>query len=264
MTRAIVLGLVLFSLTACGGAGFKVAKEEYRQRVRTLGVVPLLVDGSSQVEHPRAQEVLGLLRRYSAQQHLQLVERLKQQKGYFDVRSVSGNATALFGKLVKGRVRQEGEKGPYHHYRFDPRLIAELNRQHSTDALLIVVLNGAVRTEKHWDRTKLNYLEAPFNSILASAVVVLPSGEIVWEYQGGKAFLELQYAAFDEAHYNKTDEVATRFITLAGLERHLNEPGKGWLQDTVLPRPYRVLFEALSADLKPGMLNPFKGKGSAQ
>jgi len=264
MIRAIVLGLVIFSLTACGGTGFKIGKEEYRQRVRTLGVVPLLVDGSSQLDHPRASEVVALLRRRSSGQHLQLVELLKEQKGYFDVRPVAGNPVALFDRLVRGRAWQEGGDGPYHHYRFDPRTVAELNRQQSTDALLVIVLNGAVRTEKRWDRTRLSYLEAPFNSILAAAAVVLPSGEIVWEHPGGKAFLDMQYPAFDEAYYNMTEEVPIRFITLGGLERHLNEPGRKLLQGAVLPLPYQELFDLLASDLKPGLLNPFKSTDSAQ
>lgn len=264
MIRTIVLGMLIVSLSACAGAGFKIDKQEYRQRVRTLGVVPLLVDGSSRLEHPRAQEVVELLRRSSAGQHQHLVELLKQQKGYFDVRPVAGDAAALFGRLVQGRAWQEGDKGPYYHYSFNVPTVAELNQRHGTDALLVIVLNGAVRSEKRWDRTRLSYLEAPYNSVLVTAAVVLPSGEIVWESPGGESFLDLQYAAFDEAYYNKTDEVAVHFITLPGLERYFDEPGRKWLQATVVPRPHQELFDRLAAELKPGLLNPFKGKESVQ
>ena len=181
MIRAILSVILVVSLTACGAAGFKVDKEEYRQRVRTLGVVPLLVDGNSQLVHPQSQEITGLLRRSSVGQHQHLVEMLKEQKGYFDVRPVEGDAGALFGRLVQGRFWQEGESGPYHRYSFSAQTVAELTQQNSTDALLVIVLNGAVRNAKRWDRTRLSYLEAPFNSILASAAVVLPSGEVLWE-----------------------------------------------------------------------------------
>lgn len=264
MIRTFVLGLLIVSLSACGGAGFKVDKQEYRQRVRTLGVVPLLVDDSSRLEHPRSQEVVELLRRSSAGQHQHLIELLKQQKGYFDVRPVAGDAAALFGRLVRGRVWQEGDGLPYYHYSFNVQAVAELNQRYSTDALLVIVLNGAVRSEKHWDRTRLSYLEAPFNSVLATAAVVLPSGEVVWESSSEKPFLDLQYAAFDEAYYNKTDAVATRFITVSGLERYFDEPGRKWLQDTLVPRPYQELFDRLAAELKPGLLNPFKSKEVVQ
>ena len=100
MIRTILLGVLIVSLSACAGAGFKIDKQEYRQKVRTLGVVPLLVDGNSRLEHPRAAEVVDLLQRSSAGQHQHLVELLKQQKGYFDVRPVTGNAKALFGPVL--------------------------------------------------------------------------------------------------------------------------------------------------------------------
>ncbi len=257
MLKILWLVVLTVSLTACGAGSFKVDKEEYRQRVRTLGVVPLLVDGNSQLIHPRSQEIIELLRRSSTSQHKSLVEMLKAEKGYFDVRPVVGDAGALFGRLVRGRVWQEGKYGPYHSYSFNAQAIAELTRQNSTDALLVIVLNGAVRNAKRWDRTRLSYLEAPFNSILASASVVLPSGEVLWEYQAGEPFLDLQYPAFDEAHYNHEEEIAIRFITLAGLERQMQEPGRKWLQDTVLVRPYQELFDRLTAELKSGLLNPF-------
>lgn len=264
MVRALLLIVLTVSLTACGAGSFKVDKEEYRQRVRTLGVVPLLVDANSHIEHPRSQEVAGLLRRTSAGQQQYLVDMLKEQQGYFDVRPVSGDGAALFGGLIQGRALREGDRGPYHHYSFNARTVAELTRRNSTDALLVVILNGTVRSEKRWDRTRLSYLEAPFNSILATAVVVLPSGEILWEYQGGEPFLNLQYPAFDEAHYNQSDEVATRFISLAGLERHLESSGRKWLQETALAQPYQELFDQLAAELKPGLLNPFKSNDAAR
>ncbi|APG27832.1 hypothetical protein A7E78_08280 [Syntrophotalea acetylenivorans] len=262
MIRALFLMVLTVSLTACGAGSFKVDKEEYRQRVRTLGVVPLLVDANSHVEHPRSQEIGELLRRTSVGQNQHLVDMLKKKKGYFDVRPVSGDGGALFGSLVQGRSLQEGSRGPYYHYSFNARTVAELARQNTTDALLVVVLNGAVRNEKRWDRTRLSYLEAPFNSILATAAVVLPSGEIVWEYQGGEAFLNLQYPAFDEAYYNQSDEIPTRFISLAGLERNLESSGRKWLKETALPQPYQELFDQLAKELKPGLLNPFKDNGS--
>jgi hypothetical protein len=264
MVRVILIAVLATLLTACGAASFKVDKEEYRQRVRTLGVVPLLVDGNSRLEHPQAQEVADLLRRTSSGQYKHLVEMLKEQKSYFDVRPVAGDGVSLFGRLVQERVWQEGAHGFYHHYRFNSQTIAELARQNSTDALLVIVLNGAVRHGKRWDRTRLSYLEAPFNSVLATAAVVLPSGEVLWEYQGREPFLDLQYPAFDEAYYNQNEEVATHFITLAGLERYFQVPGRKWLRDTTLAKPYQELFDQLAAELKPGLLNPFKGENPAQ
>lgn len=264
MVRFALLVVCSVCLAACTAGNFKVGKQEYRQQVRTLGVVPVLIDTASAVTHPRAQEVVGVLQRTSTGQHQHLIDKLKAQKGYFDVRPVSGSPELLFERLVRARQWQEGPGGPYAHYDYHPATVAELTRKENVDALLVVVLNGAVRKAKRWDRTRLSYLEAPFSSILVTAAVVLPSGEVLWEYKGSEPFLDLQYPAFDEAYYNLNDQIAIHFITLEGVERRFQAPGRKWFKDTELPQPYQQLFGQLASDLKPGLLNPFAGNAAAQ
>jgi hypothetical protein len=262
----MVLLLVLMPLTACGGSFYNVPKDQYREQVKTLGVVPLLIDGQSTIRHPAQADVVGLLRRHSADRYQELIALLKTKKGYFDVRDVPGDPQRLFGRLIRSRSLREAPEGSYNHYEFAAGTVAELCRQGAVDALLVVVLNGTVRTEKRWDRTRLSYLEAPFNDILATAAVVLPSGEVLWEYQGPAAepFLALQYADFDEAYHNKTEEVALHFTTVAGLDRTLVEPGRDWFQETLLPRPYQELFQDLVKQLSPGLLDRLAPRPAAQ
>ncbi len=266
MLRWMSILLLLVSLTACGNSFFNVPKEQYREQVKTLGVVPLLVDGQSTIRHPSQADVVALLRRHSADRQGDLVELLKAKKGYFDVREVPGEPERLFDRLVRSRSLRQAPEGSFNHYTFAAGTVAELCRQNAVDALLVVVLNGTVRTEKRWDRTRPNYLEAPFNDILASASVVLPTGEVLWEYQGpaGEPFLALQYPDFDEAYHNKTEEVVVHFITVPGLDRALTEPGRNWFQETLLPRPYQELFQDLAKNLKPGFINPFAERPAAQ
>lgn len=261
MLRSLFLLLLLVSLTACQGS-FQVPKEQYRERVKTLGVLPLMVDGKSAIEHPDSAGVVALLRKYSSNKQQHFVELLQAEKSYFDVREVSGDPQRLMNRLVRSRSVQETPDGPYHHYDLSPEVVAELARENVVDALLVIVLNGTTRVQKRWDRNRPTYLEAPFNDILASAMVVLPSGEVLWQYDGpaSSPFLALQYPNFDEAYYNKTEKVALHFVTLEGVERALSEPGRSWFQDTKLSRPYQELFQDMAKQLKPGLLNPFSSK----
>jgi len=258
MLRLLLLLLLLVPLTACQGS-FKVPKEQYRERVKTLGVLPLMVDGQSIIAHPEPAAVVAMVRKYSSKQQVHLVELLQAKKSYFDVREVSGDPQRLMSRLLRSRSLRETPIGPHHYYEVVPGVVAELCRENVVDAVLVVVMNGTTRVQKRWDRARPTYLEAPFNDVQASAVVVLPSGEVVWEYYGpaGKPFLALQYADFDEAYYNKTDEVPVHFVTLAGLERALTESGGSWFKDTKLSKPYQELFQDLVNQLTPGMLNPF-------
>ncbi|MEZ4601514.1 MAG: hypothetical protein R2940_17125 [Syntrophotaleaceae bacterium] len=258
MLRSLIMLILLVSLTACQSF-FKVPKEEYREEVKTLGVLPLMVDEQSTIEHPEPQQVLALLQRHNTGRHPYLVELLREKKSYFDVRAISADPQQLYGRLIRNRSVRKNPEGPRYHYMISPETAAELCRQNAVDALLLVVLNGTNRVERRWDRTRLTYLESPYNGIQASALVVLPSGEPLWEYFGlvSEPFLSLQYPNFDEAHYNKTDQVPVHFVTIAGLERALTEPGTNWFQKTKLPHPYQELFQEMAGYLKPGMLNPF-------
>jgi hypothetical protein len=202
--------------------------------------------------------VVDLLRRINAGKETALVELLRDKKAYFDVRAVDGDPSALLRQIAVSRKAVDDEDGGYV-YRFRPEAVAQLSRTTVSDALLVVVFNGASRQERRWDRTRINYLDAMFDSILVSAAVVMPSGEIVWEYRSplGEPFLNLQYPDFDEAHYNKTDQVAAKYISLAGLERALTEPDKSWFGKSQVPVLYHDLFKDLAAGLKPGLMNPF-------
>lgn len=258
MRRSVLL-LCLLLLAGCAG-WYKIPRAEYRQRVRTLGVLPLLVDEGSVIAHPVRQGVLRLLRRHSAAKEDRLIEELKGQRGYFDVRPVAGDPRELFRRLVADSALHGKGAALSRSYRYDAAAAAALAERSVVDVLLVVVLHGESRLQKRWDRRRFNYLEASYNDVLATAAVVAPSGEVLWEYGGDEAFLPLQYPDFDEAHYNKTDAVRVRDISLAGLERSLTEPYPGVFGRATFPGCYRKLFAAIAAALRPARINLFAGR----
>lgn len=262
MKRLFLLPLLAALLLAGCGGYYKIPKKEYQERVQTLGVLPILVDADSTILRPDKAEVLDLLRRMSSGRESRLIEILRRDKAYFDVRAVDGDPDALFSRLILNRaLRGEGDK-LYRRYQFSGQAASELAQANGVDALLVIVLNGVVRTEKRWDNPPTTFLKTDYNSIQATAAVVLPSGELAWEYPGGAGdgFLALQYPDFVEAKYNKTDQVKTKDISLVGLERTLVEREKVLLGGTSFPSAYRVLFEEISSVLKPGFLSPLTAK----
>lgn len=262
MIRCILLSLLTALLLAGCGGYYKIPKKEYQERVQTLGVLPILVDADSTILRPDRAEVLELLRRMSSGRESRLVEILRREKAYFDIRMVAGEPEALFDRLILNRaLRGEGDK-LYRRYQFNAQAATELARENGVDALLVIVLNGVVRPEKRWDNPPTTFLKTDYNAILATVSVVLPSGELAWEYPGtaGEGFLALQYPDFVEAKYNKTDQVKTKDITLVGLERTLVEREKALLGGTSFPFVYRLLFEEISSALKPGFFSPLTSK----
>jgi len=258
--RYLALGLTVLMLAACSGGTYHLPKKEYQQQVKTLGVLPLLIDTSSSVRHPQRDAVLQLLEKHAAGKEQKLVEMLRASKAYFDIRPVTGHSGQLYRQLITGSALTGDGGALYRSYQFNAGGAASLTRDAVVDALLVIVVNGLDKVEKRWDRTSVDYLEASYNSIQVAAFVVMPDGRVVWEYpgSGSEKFLDLQYPDFDEAFYNKTDEVRIRFISVAGLDRTLGEQeGGGVFSREVFPKPYHDLFKSLTSALKPGLIPGF-------
>ena len=262
MPRWLLIGVVAALLFGCGGKSFTVPKAEYREKVRTLGILPLMVDEASTISHPDRAALIGLLHQYNESTRNLLIDILKEDKQYFDVRAIPGNSREMFSRLVIGQNPRGRGDEQHIGYVFNAAEIAPLVEKNVVDAILVVIFNGVDRDEKRWDRTKLTFLRANYNVILASAMVLTANGQVLWEYHGkpGESFLPLQYPDFDEAHYNKTEEVKIRYVSLPGLERTLAERSNSMFSRASGPLPYQKLFDQLASELNPGMINPLRNQ----
>lgn len=247
--------MLLLFLVGCGKGFYKVPTEEYRKQVKTLGVLPVLVDVNSTILHPQREEIISLLQRASAGREGRLVDLLRKNKNYFDVRAVEADAVSLAPRLIKGSTLATRGHQVFRQYQLDAQVLEELARRSAVDGLLVIILNGVEQQEKRWDRTPPNYLDSRYNNILATAVVVNPAGKVFWEYPGtaGNAFINLQYAAFDEAHYNKTEAVKVYFLSPEGINRTLTEPDRSLFGQSDYPSLYRQTFERLAGNLATGL-----------
>ncbi|MDO3377667.1 hypothetical protein [Geoalkalibacter halelectricus] len=264
--RCVALGLMvlLLVLAGCQSGTYKIPREEFTQQVRTLGVLPILVDEDSRILHPERQEVLNLLWRQSAAREERLIQILRDGGGFFDVRHVNQDPRRLAQRLLVPAA-EVGEGGlPYG---FSASMTRQLAEEVVVDALLVVILHGREVVEKRWDRdrTRLSFLEAPYNNILAAAVVIDRDGQVLWrlDESAGEKFLALQYADFDEAFYNKADAVRLKFLTLEGLERTLEEPPGGLLTRSTYPKVYGEFFDRIGRSLKPSLIRSWR-TGAAQ
>lgn len=247
--------LLLFVLGGCVSKHYQVAPEIYRERVKVLGVLPLLVDGESTILHPQRQEIIDLLQLSTRDKYLRLSEQLSVSAGYSEVRPVILDLPSEW-QLIAGKTLQSGKAGTYRSYQPAPAAVGDLARTAGVDGLLLVILNGVENKGKRWERLGPRYLEATFNEIQATAMVLSATGEILWEKSGasGDPFVDLQYADFDEAHHNRTDQVAVRFITPEGMSRAMQASDKGLFDKESFPTLYRRLFDSLVEGLAVGNL----------
>ena len=255
----VFLFLLLFS--GCVSKNYLVTPEIYRERVKVLGVLPLLVDAESTILHPQRQEIVDLLQQSAGDKYLRLSAQLNAKAGYSEVRPVIIDAPSEW-LLVAGQTLQTDKDGTYRRYQPAPAAVSALARSAGVDGLLVVILNGVENKGKRWERLGPRYLEATFNEIQATAMVLAATGEILWEKKGasGDPFVDLQYADFDEAHHNRTDQVAVRFITPEGLSRALQASDKELFNKETFPTLYRRLFDSLGEGLAVGNLWRKKGR----
>ena len=249
-----MLALVMTVLAGCVSKDYLVSTTEYRSKVRTLGVVPLLVDTNSAIQHPERSAVIQLLRENNREKHAYLIQKLKKKADYFDVRQVAGDPAELFSALVSGSTPAVKKNDFYRGYQFNAAAVAEVCQKNAVDSLLIVALGGAQVPLTHWDRTRLGYLSTEYNVILASAAVVSRDGKMLWEYNSSPKdpFLELQYPDFDEAHYNKTNDVRLKFVSLDGVKRILQKTSTSLLNASVLPEVYEKLLDDVADHMNLG------------
>lgn len=214
--------LILFLLlTGCSNGIYNVPTKEYQQQVKTLGVLPLVVDARSVINHPDGPEIFSLLRRAATGQSEAVVDALRKKKGYFDVRLINQPARVLAENLLlKADIDELGQPRGY---QLNLQFLAELCKDSVVDGVLLLNLQAAVHNEKRWSRNTFETLITDYNDIMATASVVLADGRVLWEMSGADAvtILALQYPDFDEAHFNKSDAVKLKFIGIAGLEKTL-------------------------------------------
>jgi len=258
MKKMLLYGVIAVLLVGCGSGTFQVPKQEYQSRVQVLGVLPLLVDNRTDLNYPEQMPLFDILARSAEGKHADLVDRLKEKKGYFDVRLLSVNPELTRLSLLSAGTSRDKQGRPLV-YNFDTATVAELARQNVVDALLIVVLSGERILEKRRSRTMLETLETRYSDIVATAAVVDRQGDVLWKLAGEDSHqaLVLQYADFDEAYYNRTDSVRVKNISLAGIERTLEEkPDKKG--NPQLPQMYQDMFDKIVSGISPGLLDSLR------
>jgi len=256
--RLFSILLAVFFLVGCSSGVFKIPKEEYRSQVKTLGVLPIIVDDQSAINHSQRDGVVSLLQRTSIGKLEASIEQLREKKGYFDVRYVGEDPRQLLQQLIVGPLPAVEKTDLPGGYRFSAAGVKQLAGKAVVDALLVVVLSGVEHEEKRSSRNKLENLTTKFNDIMATATVVDRQGRVLWEMNGEDAYklLALQYPDFDEAYFNRSDAVALKEVRVEGLERVLTVERKKDQPPRMAP-VYRDLVDKVVDALSPSLLTSF-------
>src|SRR4051794_38962123 len=95
----ILVPLLLASLTGCARNYYNVPPETFTQKVRTLGVLPIMVDPGSDIGHPQKDAVLQVVREANRKNERAFVSRLKEGGNFLSVQFIEGEADKQFDAL---------------------------------------------------------------------------------------------------------------------------------------------------------------------
>jgi hypothetical protein len=247
---ALLVVLSFFSF-GCAQNYYNIPREKYAQRVKVLGVAPVVVDADSDIRHPEKDVLVALVKDFNRIQEKKLVEMIRESKSHFDVRSLGGDADPLFTNLFFRRERRDDAGTAYNKYFFKAEPLRDYIKSSNVDAVLLVVVSGITRRDTVHSSNIVNYLAADYNDLIMSAQIVDADGNILWEYPNFRQknvslppFIALQYPDFDEAKANATDKVDVKFKTIAGIRRTLEKRKKDVLQrDMQISESYYAIFD---------------------
>ena len=224
--KALLLPVMLFSLTACASNYYNVPREVYEKKVRVLGVAPLMLDVDSDIRHPEKGEIIKIIKDANRKNEKELVEILKGNGEYFTVRFLGDDADQLFSTLVSRRERRDDAGVVYNKYFYKPDEMKKYVEKSGVDAVMLVTISGITAYEKIYSNNFMAFLEDNFNSLIMTAQILDADGTLLWEYPNFRQrfitfspLFALQYPDFEEARANLTDQVKIKNKTVAGINR---------------------------------------------
>lgn len=254
MKKTVLLMILALCLSGCmANTLYTISPEEYTRQVKTLGVLPILIDAES-IQYESREELFSLLEISTAAVQQPLVEKLRRAGRHFDVRPVVGDPQVLRSRLLADATVVGEAAATRIKYTFDSQGSSQLADEAVVDALLVVVVHGVKRQEKRWSSfsLRMDYLWADYSSLLYTAAIIDPTGRVLWQLDQppGEVMLMLDYPDFTEAYWNRTETVRIKPITLTGLQRTLQEPELGLMVDKEIPKLFSRMIDRIVQQMK--------------
>lgn len=219
--------IMLTVVTAgCASNYYNVPRETFEKKVRILGVASIMLDADSDIRHPDKGEILKIIREANRKNEKELVDILKSNGEYFSVRLLEDEADQLFSTLVSRRERRDDAGVVYNKYFYKPDEIKKYVERNNVDAVMLVTVSGISMLEKIYSNNFMAYLEENYNNLIMTSQILDAEGALLWEYPNFRqrfitfpTLFALQYADFEEARANLTDQVKLKFKSVSGIGR---------------------------------------------
>jgi len=227
---SLIFCLMLLSLAAgCATNHYNFPAEQVAERVKVLGVAPIMVDADSDIRFPQKEELVTLLNNNNRINERHLLRLLKNTDSFYAVTMTEDDPRALFAGLLQRRERREDATIQYNKYFWKADAVQEYLKKNKLDALLLVVISGITRQDKVRGSALFDSFETDYNYLIMTAQMLDSRGVVIWEYPNFrqrclsyKPMLNLQYPDFEYAKANMSSTPPVRFKTMEGIKRALD------------------------------------------
>lgn len=254
----LVVALVAGCLSGCAQNYFNVPTEHFADKVKVLGIAPIMVDSDSDIKYPQREELIQLVTDFNRMYESQLVRKLKGTANFYTVALLDNDPRQLMSSLVFRREKRDDASIQYNKYFWKSDELRDLIRKNGLDAVMFVVVSGLTKTEKIFSSNLLSSLTTDYNYLTMTAQIVDESGTVLWEYPNfRRPFLDyaplinLQYPDFSEADANLSHAAEVKFKTMDGIRRAFMKKRSDVLfRETLDPEIYGGQFDEMISLIK--------------
>ena len=254
MKRLLLLATLLATfISGCSQNHFNVPTENFAEKVRVLGVVPIIVDAGSDIKHPQKDELVSVITELNRKYEQQFVRKLKATGNFYTIALLDGDPQAVFTKLSSRREKRDDASVVYNKYFWKSDELRDYIQKNNLDAAMLIVIGGLTKSDKVISFGQLKTLTTDYNHLIMTAQIVDASGAILWEYPNFRQrilsydpLINLEYPDFNEAEANLTTSAQVKFKTIEGIRRTLEQKRKDLLlRETQEPEEYTRQFDAM-------------------
>jgi len=258
MKRLLLLFPLVLMTLGCAANYFNVPKENFADKVKVLGVVPIIVDANSDIKYPQKELLTTLLAELNRKYEQQFVRKLKATGNFYTVALMDGDPQTIFTRLLYRSEKRDDATIQYNKFFWKNDELRSYLQKNNLDAVMLIVVSGITRSDKIYSSTLLSSLTSDYNYLIMTAQIVDANGTILWEYPNFRRrlltyypLINLQYPDFSEAEANLAAKPDVKFKTFEGIKRALEQKRKDMLlRETQEPEIYGKQFDEMLSFLK--------------
>lgn len=257
MRRLLLLPLLVLFF-GCAQNHFNVPEGNFADRVKVLGVAPIIVDADSDIKHPQKEQLIALVTEMNRKYEPQFVRKLKASGNFYSVSSLYGEPRTIFSSLFFRHEKRNDASIEYNKYFWKNDELREYIRKNGLDAVMLIVVSGLSKTEKISSSTLMTSLTSEYNYLNMTAQILDANGTVLWEYPNFRGrfmsynpMINLQYPDFSEAEANVSEKADVKFKTIEGIKRSFEVKRKDLLlRETQESEVYSRQFDEMLSFLQ--------------